>query len=486
LIPRPGGVLIVWLAALGASGTGAAAASEPDPARIEALVAELDELRHEHGVAAVALTLVSRDRILWSGARGLADRATHRPASAGTVFRVGSITKAFTGLALLIAERDGRLRLDEPLRAYAPDAALDNPWAETRPVRLDQLLEHTAGLLDLSQQEWDHSDPAPIDLAAGLAVAPEARRVLWAPGMHSSYSNAGAGLAGYALERATGQGYEDFVVRRILRPIGMERAGFFLDDWTRDRLATGYDSDGVTVIPYWHMIFRPFGGLNASPREMGAFVRMLLNRGRVGDRQLIDETSIDRLESPRTSLAARDGLSYGYGLGVYQHSHRGFVFHGHGGDADGYLSHFAYSPALGLGYYLVINAFKGDVLAEMRQRVEDLLVQGHRRPSPPPRHRLSPEAMRALAGHYEAVTYRFAWEAEARGQRDRLCVAVDGERLLTRRSRSAGRELIPVADRHFRRRGEPLATIAFVESDGELYLQGDLGTYRRIARGCEG
>jgi CubicO group peptidase (beta-lactamase class C family) len=451
----------------------------PAAPELRALVDELDALRQSHRVPAFALTLVDSERVLWSGARGVADLATARPASADTLFRIGSITKAFTALALLDAEVRGRLSLEDRLKDRAPDAPLANPWSAGHPVRLVHLLEHTAGLLDLTRDEFDHNTP--LSLEAGLRVAPEARVVRWPPGLHASYSNAGPGLAGYALERATGERYEDLVKRRVLAPLGMHSATLELDHSTRERLATGYDSDGETPIPYWHMVLRPFGAINASPREMSAFVQLFLGWGRVGGRQVFGRPLIERMEVPHTTLAARSGLRFGYGLGNYAYVHKGLVFHGHGGDADGYLSHYGYNRDTGLGYFLVINAFKKQALRAMRRSVQDYIVAGAHPPKPPPRASVAADRLAALTGRYRAVTWRFPWTDAERIEEDEVRVGLrDGTLYLEPRDARA-EALVPVTPRHFRQADEPVATLAFIEHEGGLYLQGDLGNYRRVS-----
>ena len=451
------------------------------PPGLPRLLHDIEALRNEYHLPSVALTLVSPQAVLWSGAMGYADIASRKPASAQTLYRIGSITKTFTSLAILLAVADQRLSLDDRVIDLAPDAPLNNPWSATDPVRIAHLLEHTAGLLDLGHAEFYHSDPKPLSLPEALAVAPGARVCLWPPGRHSSYSNAGAGIAAYALERATGQRFEDFVTNRLFRPLGMQQAGFFLDARAQAKLATGYDRDGKTVIPYWHTLFRAFGGINATPREMAGLVQLLLNRGRVGGKRLLSKAAIDRTETPRTTLAARSGLSYGYGLGNYPFLYAGFLWHGHGGDGDGYLSRYAYSRALGLGYFVVINAFHPRALREICARIQDYLIQGHTPPSAPPLAPIDPARLEALSGRYQAVTHRFPRDTSATEQEpDRLEVVLTDGTLFTRTPDGERRELLPVSERHFRRENQPVATTAFIEHEGELYLQGEAGNYRRI------
>jgi len=446
-------------------------------ASFEQLIADLDTLRAEHQVAGFALTVVTGKHGLQSGTAGVADRDSGRPVTADTLFRIGSITKTFNALAVLLLVEQGRLDLDTPVRKIAADAPLENPWADTHPVRIAHLLEHSSGLLDITREEFDHNLPFPT-LEAAFAWRPQARVVQWPPGLHHVYSNANAGLAGLVIERVSGQDYERFITERLLRPLGMDTASLVDDEATRERLATGYDTDGISPIPYWHMIFPPLGAINATPREMGALLELFLRRGKIGNVRLLDAESIARMERPATTLAARNGLAYGYGPGLDQSLHKGFIWFGHGGDGDGYLSRFGYNRAADAGYFLTINTFKQDALNEMRDRVQEHLTQDLSARQATPAS-IEADTLRPLTGTYVAVTRRFDWQTLADLDADRLKITIEDGALYTRTA-NGRRLLIPVDAHHFRRESQPLATIAIMEQDGDLYLQGDFGNYRRV------
>ena len=454
----------------------------PSQPSFEQLIADLEALRVEHRVPGFAVTLVSGRHGQQTGSGGLADLDSGRPVSADTLFRIGSITKTFNALAVLLLVEQGRLDLDSPLRKIVPTAPLENPWAETYPVRVAQLLEHSSGLLDITREEFDHNTPFD-SLEAAFAWRPRARVVQWPPGLHSAYSNANAGLAGLVIERASGQDYAQFISERLLRPLGMPSASLTDDTLTRRRLATGYDSDGKTPIPYWHMIFPPLGAINATPREMGALLQLFLQRGKTGTGRLLDAASITRMEQPATTLGARHGLDYGYGPGLEQSLHQGFRWYGHGGDGDGYLSRFGYNREADAGYFLTINAFKQEALRAMRTRVQEYLTHALSALRPPASD-IDPETLGALTGTYTAVTHRFHWQASTQPDADWLQVELQGGALYTR-SAYGRRLLIPVTANLFRREGQPLATIAIAAQDGELYLQADFGNYRRVGAGRE-
>jgi len=445
----------------------------------EQLIAELDTLRAQHDVAGFALTVVSGRTGAKSGYGGLADREHKTVVGPDTLFRIGSITKTFNALAVMMLVEEGRLDLDTPVRKIIEDPPFQNPWAETHPLRVMHLLEQSSGLLDLTREEFDHNEPFPT-LEAAFAWRPQARVMQWPPGWHHVYSNANAGLAGLVIERASGQDYADFISERLLRPLSMHTAGLFDDARTRKQLATGYDTDGKTPIPYWHMIFPPLGAINTTPQEMAALLELFLHRGKAGSERLLNPESIARMERPASTLAARQGLTYGYGAGLDQWLHDGFLWYGHGGDGDGYLSRFGYNRACDCGYFLTINAFNNDAIHQMRERVQDYLTRGAPAPKPPPAD-IDADRLQRLTGDYVAATRRFEWQTPDELDSDRVRVVFEDGALYTR-SENGRRLLVPVTNRLFRRLEQPVATMAFIEQDGEIFLQGDFGNYRRVTR----
>ena len=323
--------------------------------------------------------------------------------------------------------------------------------------------------------------PAFVSLAQAFAVDPTSRTVRWPPGRYSSYSNSGAGLAALVIERTTGQRYEDFVTTRILRPLGMRHAGFAPTTANDPRRATGYDSDGVTPMPYWHTLYRAFGGLDATVGDMGAWVQWLIDPART---PIVPAGDVLRMERPATTLAARAGLAHGYGLGLYRYVHDGIVFTGHGGDADGYLSRLGYHRASRRGYFLVINAFRGEALRAMQEAVEDALAADIAQPDPPATPKVPASTLTALAGCYAAVTQRFPGAASP--EDPPLQVAVVDGGLVTITANGRLRALIAVGNNTFRRDDEPVATSAFVDDDGRWMLQGEMGNLRRLGSAPHG
>jgi CubicO group peptidase (beta-lactamase class C family) len=161
------------------------------PRTTDELAGRLRGVLAETKTPGLGVALVSRDGVLWQAGLGKADVASGREATAETLFRIGSISKTFVSLAVLVLVEEGRLTLDVPVRALVPDVAFANPWETDEPARVVHLLEHTTGFDDLSLREYAHADPD-ISLRDALALNPAPRLSRWRPGTRMSYCNSTA------------------------------------------------------------------------------------------------------------------------------------------------------------------------------------------------------------------------------------------------------------------------------------------------------
>ena len=436
---------------------------------------ELQELQTSLDIPAMAVLVVDTKTNIFFQVSGYADKKSLRRADADTVFRIGSITKMFTSLAILILQEKRALSLGMKLRSLVPGISVRNDWQKNHPITLAQLLEHTSGLAGLSRREMNYEHPLPIEQALALNAA--SRATQWPPGHHYSYSNLNAGLAELVIEKVSGTNYEQFLKEYLFTPLNMYSASINYDDKTKSRLATGYDSDGYSPIPYWHVLFRGFGAINIKAADMSPFLRFLLNKGTHKGERLLQESSIKRMETPSTSLAAKNGLSFGYGLGNYQSMRQGWVFHGHGGDADGYLSRIAYNRELELAYFIVINTFKNDALEKIRAKVENFIIAGRTR-AEPDIFRLDAGSLATITGQYQQITYRFP--ATPKVLKSANIVNKDGKLVLNVSKNQF--QLIPVSNSQFRGVGQTLATSALVkDSVGGVYFQHSQGNFKKIS-----
>lgn len=437
----------------------------------DALSAQIDSIRRANDISASAYFTVGPEGLIKLSTCGTRAWGSAQAFSADDLIRIGSITKTFTALTVMRLVEARKLTLEQKLSEVLAQPPLTNPWRSTHPVRVAHLLEHTAGLADLSKKEFDFNEP--VDLQAAFDVDPGSRTLHWPAGLHSSYSNSGAGILSHVVEVVTKQPFANVLDQQVLEPLGLVSASLKFDELQREKLITGYDKDGRRPIPYWHTLYRAFGGLNISTRDMIPFVRIFVDGGRIDGSQFLEAASLTRMRGPQTTLAAKAGLEYGYGLGMYQYQHRGVSFFGHGGDADGYLSFFAFSKTLDRGYFVVINAFNNRALREMRKAIENSLITS---PSDEAKSMpLKASAFADLVGRYEQITHRFRSSSAPR----ELVVGYDDGGLFTQ-ARNRGKQYLHATDSLlFRYHDETVASLAFIRCAGGVYLQGDLGNYRQ-------
>jgi CubicO group peptidase (beta-lactamase class C family) len=398
-------------------------------------------------------------------------------ADADTPFRWGSITKTLTGLAALKLTQSGALTLESPVRPLLGPGFYHNPWAESDPLRLSHLLALSAGAPDLSRAEWNDNQPRPLWQA--LARHQDERVLLWPPGLQHSYSNVPPGLTAAVIERASRQPFAVFLRQHLLQPLGMSSASLS----PVPGLPGGYRADGRTEIPYWHMTFAAFGALNASTRDMTRLLSALLNNGQLDGRQPLEPQLINQFFRPQGTLADRAGLEVGYGAGIYGWVRGVRLFHGHGGDADGYLSRYGLLREEGRGYLVVINADNPGLLGRMRRILEDTLLADLAGAPEPPRATPAAGALNAFTGDYYPASARFGTGDWRDGRRDTVRVSRSDAFLVVTRAGRATR-LYPAGGGRFYRQGDPAVTVVFVrDAQGSLYLQGELGNFARISPG---
>ena len=266
------------------------------------------------------------------------------------------------------------------------------------PVRVVNLLEHTTGWDDLHLREYAKQAPDSMSVREGLDYDHHSRTSRWPPGTRMAYCNAGPAVAAYVVEKITGQRFEDFVQQNLFNPIGMKTATYF--EPAPGTATTLYHPDGKTPFPYSHIIMRPAGAINASANDMAAYLEFYLNRGAANGKQVVPSPDIDRMESPKSTWAAKEGLKAGYGLSNFWSVEDGFVYHGHDGGVDGGLTDMSYMPDYGVGYFFSINSESGDAFEKVGKAVRAYITHSLQKPVVPPVAQLPVNAA-DYAGWYE-------------------------------------------------------------------------------------
>jgi CubicO group peptidase (beta-lactamase class C family) len=232
---------------------------------------ELEQMRVEQHVPGFAIGVVIDGELAWSKGYGVVDPETKAVPDADTVYRIGSISKSFTGLTLLSLRDDGVLNLDDPLAKWIPEArGITYPTRDERPITLRQLATHTSGLQrDPSTFDME-ADPSEATVVGSLAKLTLER----APGLESVYSNLGFGLLGIVVGHAAKQSFHDAIAARIWTPLGMTSTSW---DGAGGKLAPAFGPDDKPKPPAKLGALGGAGAIYSSVRDMARYAAFLLD-----------------------------------------------------------------------------------------------------------------------------------------------------------------------------------------------------------------
>ena len=462
--------------------SGPAAQTSPrEPRTIAELEQQIQTILSTHDVPGAAIALVTGDKRLWIDGIGYANAQTRTPAHANTIFRWGSVSKSVVSVAILMLQQRGLVHLSDRIHDIAPEVEFHNRWESKHPVRLVHCLEHTTGFDDLHFNECAVADPA-IGLSDALAISPNARRSRWEPGSYKSYCNVGPVIAARVVEIATGRSFEEFVRDEIFVPMEMNTSSFSYPLDTA-LMATGYEHDGATPVPYDYVAYRPSASLNAPAQDMASFVQALLNRGAVGGTALLTPQSVQRMETPTTTLAARAGFPLGYGLGNYTTLRNGYVFHGHGGMIAGFVASYGYNRELDRGYAISINKASDEALQEIVDAVVAYFTAGTE-PANIPKESPSAQDLMSLAGYYQSMTpmSQLLHVLLLRFVNVRKVTVENGALLSGNFIFGRQRQLVPIASRGFHRKGTDESVVFIADgNDTVICYDGLRGNFKRTS-----
>lgn len=314
------------------------------------------------GVGGITAGVVVGRDLVWAQGFGWADVERRIPAGVNSIYRVGSISKSFTAVALLQLWERGYLDLDDPVVDGLPELAdlADRPTGAS-PITYRHLASHTAGLI--REPELEGSTDGPLEFWEDKILASIPTTSFYAaPGESYRYSNIGFGILGYSLSRVTGLPFMELVDASILRPLGMHSSGFVVTPAVAEQLATGYvlrrDGSVDAETPYREHVGRgykvPNGGVYSTVGDLGRFVAGLTGSATVPllgpeGRRLV-----------RTSQTPEGDPGYSFGFSISEAPGAPDLM-GHGGSVAGYNAHLVFEPESGIGVVLLRNYGGGEI-----------------------------------------------------------------------------------------------------------------------------
>ncbi len=323
------------------------------------------EMKEKNAVGA-AIAIVKGDKIIYAKGFGAANAETNAAVTADTLFQVGSITKTFTAAMILSLAEEGRLKLDEPIGVYAKNLS-----PKLAKITLNQLLSHTAGIID----EPDEFGAANEDAMATYIRSWKNDYALFDAGEVFSYSNSGFALAGFTAQEAVGKSYTDLMQEKIFAPLKMRSATFRPTVAMTFPLAVGHTwkpnekPNVVRPLPQDTRLY-PAGTFYASLNDLARFATAFLNGGKIDGEQIIKPAVFEKMSAPHAKqLSAADDSSYGYGL--FMNTSRGVRQVWHDGSMTGYVAQIKFIPEQRVAVIILGNT-NNIVLNKTQERALEL------------------------------------------------------------------------------------------------------------------
>ncbi len=307
----------------------------------------------DNGDIAGAVVVVVKDgQVLLQKGYGYSDIEKRVPVDpAGTLFRPGSVSKLFTWTAVMQLVEQGKLDLDADLNQYID---FKIPPRDGKPITLRQAMTHTTGLEEQLRALITTRKEGITSLETALKYWVPER--IHAPGATPAYSNYATALAGYIVQRVSGEPFDVYIARHIFQPLGMAHSSFSqpLQPALLAKMSKGYDkaSDGVAK-DYEFIGLAPAGSLAATGADMGRFMLAHLQDGAYGDARILKAETAQAMHSTgQASIGPLNRMM----LGFYETSVNGHRAIAHGGDTTLFHSDLELFLDDGIGLYISMNS----------------------------------------------------------------------------------------------------------------------------------
>ena len=302
-------------------------------------------------IAGAVVAVVKDGHVLLEKGYGYSDVAARRPVDpATTMFRPGSISKLFTWTAVMQLQEQGRLDLDKDVNTYLD---FHIPEAFGKPITLRNVMTHTTGFEETIKNLM--ADDPRMQRTLEHSLRDWIPERMYPPGEVPSYSNYGAALAGYIVQRVSGEPFEQYVARHIFRPLDMNHSTFVqpLPKQFEADMSKGYVTASGQPKPFELISMVPAGGLSAAADDLTRFMMAHLNNGSYGSAQILRPETAKLMH--KTALQIVPGVP-GMALGFYHEDRNGHDIIGHGGDTQWFHSDMHLILDENVGLFISVNS----------------------------------------------------------------------------------------------------------------------------------
>jgi CubicO group peptidase (beta-lactamase class C family) len=346
-------------------------AQMPEPGWEHRFDAMLKQGVRENHISGLAIGIVLDGKLAYT--RGFGQAAlggAGRPVTPDTLFDMASITKPFVATAIMQLVEQGKIDLDAPVIKYLSYFRLADPRCVAITVR--QMVTHTSGMPDLTEEEWNISTQHQNDDGAleRSVRSLKGKKLLWNPGAHFAYSNIAFDVLGDVIAKVSGMTFEDYVEQKILKPVGMVSSTLLLKEADPNKLASGYTKNkspnAVTaepvLVPYpYDRSHGPSGDLISSVNDMARWAMVNLNRGELDGQRILKNSTYDVMWKPSAELElSRNGqcrkLGGQIGISWFLEQKDDQLYVSHTGGDPGFSALFIMVPTRKFAFVIMANS----------------------------------------------------------------------------------------------------------------------------------
>ena len=350
---------------------------------------------------AISIAIIKQNDFFWAAGFGFIDKEKKIKADENTIYRVGSVSKLFTDIAIMKKRESGDIDIDLPIQNYLPKFNPENIYND-EPITLRQLMSHRAGILREPAYGNYFSDNETSLKKTVESVNNSS--LIHPPGTITKYSNAGIAVVGYTLEKVFQKPYIEFMQENILTPLGMNDSSFKFKKSMSLNLAeaTMWSYDGRSFkAPRFELGMVPAGSLYSSVTDLAKFINMIFSDGSLNGKKFVHPNTLTEMFTPQFTTSKMNG----YGIGFRISKHNSYKMISHGGAIYGYSTQLSALPEPKIG---VVVASSVDISNSITRKISsyalDLLIAKEKRLALPECVKTKPiekEIQENLIGHYE-------------------------------------------------------------------------------------
>ncbi|HSK72801.1 MAG TPA: serine hydrolase domain-containing protein, partial [Pyrinomonadaceae bacterium] len=435
-------------------------------ARLAKIEEKVEARRKELGIPGMSMAIVKDGQVVYLKGLGYKSFEKQIPVTPDTQFAIGSSSKAFTALSVLMSRDQGKLSLEENPRKYLPYFKINDPEINEK-ITVRDLLTHSSGL-NRTDLGWATGN---LNREEIIRVAGEAKPTAKL-GEKFQYQNVMYAAAGEIVAKVQNQTWENYVAQQILKPLGMLNSSMSVPEMQKVKdYSFGYeynfDTKETRNLPTRDLKWiAPAGSINSSARDMAQWLRFVLNKGELDGKRLISEKSFEQWITPYQKIAGKTS----YGLGWFIQDWNGKKVVQHGGNIDGFNAMVALLPEENLGFVMLTNVTGSPLGSELMPIVWNGILGGAVE---------NKQTASASGIEKEVGKYRF----EAAGFD--IDVKIEGGKLVAVVPNQPTYVLENVGGRKYKLSGAPEGFFATFK-DNELYLEQPRGNYTLPKIGADG